>query len=33
MAAAAAEPIFLAAPGDVIWRLLETPRTVRGAGR
>jgi hypothetical protein len=29
MAAAAAEPIFLEAPGDVIWRLLETPRTVR----
>jgi hypothetical protein len=28
MAAAAAEPIFLEAPGDAIWRLLETPRTV-----
>ena len=28
MAAGAAEPIFLAAPGDVIWRLLETPGTV-----
>ena len=28
MAAGAAEPIFLAAPGDVIWRLLETSGTV-----
>ena len=28
MAAGAAEPIFLPAPGDVIWRLLETSGTV-----
>ena len=25
----AAEPVFLAAPGDVIWQLIKTPRTVQ----
>jgi hypothetical protein len=28
MAPAAAEPLFLSSPGDEIWRLLATPRTI-----